>query len=144
MKLRIDNSETVEAFFDESRLIGIVAPVRNYQFCWMINQRLSFDFRTYHDLEIQLEKKKRKYYFTIFNHNETNGSEQHYLYQNSFDGEHLLPEFNYLDYLWLIKGEKPSEERFESLMTSIRGLEGVQLVTEIKDDKVRNKTHLIL
>lgn len=144
MKLRIDNNDTVDDFFEESRLMGIVAPLKNYHFCWMLNQHLHFDFRTYQDLEIQLEKKKRKYFFTIYNHLEPNGYSQHFLYQNSFDGEFLLPELKHLDYLWLIKGERPDDTTFEQLMTSIRGIEGVQLVTEISDEKIRNKTHLVL
>jgi hypothetical protein len=144
MKLRLDNSEMVECFFDETRLIGIVAPFRDYQFCWLVNQKLQFDFRTYQDLEIQLEKKKRKYYFTIYNHTEQLGHSQHYLYQNSYDGEYLLPEFKNLDYLWLIKGEIKSDDSFEQLMTSIRTIDGVQLVTEISDEKIKNKTHLVL
>jgi hypothetical protein len=73
-----------------------------------------------------------------------NGSHQHYLYQNAFDGEYLLPEFKHLDYLWLIKGERPDDAEFEDLMASIRDIEGVQLVTEITDEKIKNKTHLVL
>lgn len=144
MKLRIDNNDTVDDFFEESRLMGIVAPLKNYHFCWLLNQHLRFDFRTYQDLEIQLEKKRRKYFFTIFNHIVENGSQQHYLYQNAFDGEYLLPEFKHLDYLWLIKGERPDDAEFEGLMASIRDIEGVQLVTEITDEKIKNKTHLVL
>jgi hypothetical protein len=144
MRLRIDNSESVETFFENSRLMGIVAPVRQYQFCWLLNQRLKFDFRTYHDLEIQLEKKKRKYFFTIFNHNEPMVSLQHLLYQNTCDGEHLLPEFKHLDYLWMIRGELIPDVAFHSLMASIRAIQGVQMVTEITDEMIRNKSHLIL
>ena len=144
MKLRIDNSESVDQFFENSRLMGIVAPIRHYQFCWMLNKYLKFDFRTYHDLEIQLEKKKRKYFFTIYNHNEPLISLEHFLYQNTFDGEHLLPEFKHLDYLWMIRGEAIKAEVFQNLMSSIRTILGVQMVTEIAQERIRNKTHLIL
>lgn len=144
MKLRIDNSQSVDEFFENSRLMGIVAPLRHYQFCWLLNQHLKFDFRTYHDLEIQLEKKKRKYFFTIYNHNEPLLSLQHFLYQNTFDGEHLLPEFKHLDYLWMIRGESIQEVSFQNLMSSTRGIFGVQMVTEITEEMIRNKSHLIL
>lgn len=105
MKLRIDNTETVDTFFEDIRVIGIVAPIKNYHFCWLVNQSLRYDFRLCHDLEIQLEKRRRKYYFSIFSYTEPLLSRVHYLYGNSFDGEFLLPELKNLDYLWIIKGD---------------------------------------
>lgn len=144
MKLKIDNSESIDAFFENSRLIGIVAPIRDYQFCWLLNQYLKFDFRTYHDLEIQLEKRKRKYYFTIFNYNEPIVSLQHLLYQNCFDGEHLLPELKHLDYLWMTRGDGMQDEILLNLMSSIRSILGVQMVTEISEEMIKNKSNLIL
>lgn len=63
MKLRIDNRELVEEFFQDSRMIGIVAPLKAYHFCWLLNNELRIDFRTSGELEIQLEKKNRKYFF---------------------------------------------------------------------------------
>ncbi|WP_315818940.1 IPExxxVDY family protein [Paraflavitalea speifideaquila] len=75
-----------------------MAPVKNYQFCWQLNQLLRFDFRLNNDIEIQLFKKHRNYYFSIFEYREPNSSLVHYLYNNQFDGEYLLPEFRHLDF----------------------------------------------
>lgn len=58
MKLKIDNETLVEEFFECTRLLGIVAPVKDYQFSWLINQALGFRFRINNSLEIQLRKKK--------------------------------------------------------------------------------------
>jgi hypothetical protein len=67
----------------------------------------------------------------------------HYLYNNQFDGEYLLPEFKHLDFLWLIKGEAVSDEELKLLMQSIRSLPGVQLVNEMTNEKIKHKQHLI-
>ena len=67
----------------------------------------------------------------------------HYLYNNGFDGEFLLPEFKHLDYLWLMKGDTVKEEFVSDLMNSLRTITGVQLVTEITHDKIKHKAHLI-
>jgi hypothetical protein len=67
----------------------------------------------------------------------------HYLYNNQFDGEYLLPEFKHLDFLWLIKGETVSAEELKSLMQSIKSLPGVQLVNEMTNEKIKHKQHLI-
>lgn len=143
LKLRIDNDALAEEFFDGTRLLGIVAPVKDYQFCWQLNQVLRFDFRISNDLEIQLSKKNRKYFFSIYKFKEGNTSIVHYLYNNQFDGEYLLPEFKHLDFLWLIAGEEADDTVVSSLQQSIKAINGVQLVMELSADKIKNKQHLI-
>ena len=105
MKLKLDFEELADDFFSDTRLIGIVAPLKDYQFCWHLNQLLRFDFRNNNDIEIQLNKKKRDYFFSVFEFREKNNSLVHYLYNNQFDGEYLLLEFKHLDFLWLVKSD---------------------------------------
>lgn len=143
VKLRIDNNALAEEFFDGTRLLGIVAPVKDYQLCWQLNQVLRFDFRIANDLEIQLTKKNRKYFFSVYKCKEGNTSILHYLYNNQFDGEYLLPEFKHLDFLWLITGEEADDNMVSSLQQSIKAISGVQLVMELSTDKIKNKQHLI-
>lgn len=143
MKLKLDFDDLADDFFDNTRLMGIVAPVKNYQFCWQLNQLLRFDFRINNDIEIQLFKKQRHYYFAIFEYREPNSSLVHYLYHNQFDGEYLLPEFRHLDFLWLLKGDMVADEFLNNLMAAIKGIGAVQLVTELTNEKIRNKGHLI-
>ena len=131
MKLKIDNETLAQEFFEDAALLGIVAPVKDYQFSWQLNQILGFNFRVNNDFEIQLTKKDRKYFFAIYEYAVPSTCLVHYLYNNQFDGEYLLPEFKHLDFLWLIKGETVSPEELKSLMQSIRSLPGVQLVNEI-------------
>lgn len=143
MKLKLDFDEMADDFFDNTRLMGIVAPVKNYQFCWQLNQLLRLDFRINNDIEIQLFKKQRNYYFSIFEYREPNSSLVHYLYNNQFDGEYLLPEFRHLDFLWLLKGDLVADEFLQTLLTAIKSISTVQLVTELTNEKIRNKGHLI-
>jgi hypothetical protein len=143
MKIKMDNTLLVEEFFDGTRLLGIVAPVKGYQFSWLLNQYMQIDFRINHDIEIQLDKKKRKYYFSIYEYAEPNGSLVHYLYINQFDGEYLLPELKHLDFLWLLKGDSMREPDFVQLQQSMRAIPGVQLVMELTGEKIRNKAHLV-
>lgn len=144
MKLRIDNRELVEEFFNDSRMLGIVAPLKGYHFCWMLNNELRIDLRTSSDLEIQLEKKSRKYYFSIYCHKDEGTSREHFLYENQYDGEFLLPEYKHLDYLWIIKDEEVDDDYFNGLQTQIRNIENVQLVMEIKEESIKNKSNLVI
>ena len=143
MKLRIDNDSLVDEFFNETRLLGIVAPLKLYQFCWHLNQMLRFDFRINNDLEIQLTKKQRNYFFSIYEYGEQSGTIKHYVYNNQFDGEYLLPEFKHLDFLWLIKDDIMKDEEVSHLISSIRSIPAVQLITEMTNEKIKNKQHLI-
>src|SRR5258707_5788701 len=143
MKLKLNIDDMTGEFFEGTRLLGIVAPVKDYQFCWQLNNRLRFDFRINNDIEIQLTKRQRKYFFGVFEYHEKDNSLQHFLYNNQFDGEYLLPEFKHLDFLWLLKGDVVSDERLGNLMGCIRTVPGVQLVMELAQEKIKNKGHLI-
>ena len=143
MKLKIDNEALAEEFFEDCLLLGIVMPVKDYQFSWQLNQLLGFNFRVNNDIEIQLSKKQRKYFFSIYEYAVPSITLTHYLYNNQFDGEYLLPEFKHLDFLWLIKGDVVVADDVKSLMQAIRSLSGVQLVTEMTNEKIKNKQHLI-
>ena len=143
MKLKLNIEDMTEGFFEDARLIGIVAPVKDYQLVRQLNNRLRFDFRSNNELEIQLTKKQRKYFFGIYEYQEPGNSLIHFLYNNQFDGEYLLPEFKHLDFLWLIKGDALATDEMDALTRSIRSLSGIQLVTEMTNEKIKNKQHLI-
>ena len=142
-KLKIDNEALAEEFFEDASLLGIVAPIKDYQFIWQLNQLLGLNFRVNNDIEIQLTKKKRTYFFSIYEYTIPSISLAHYLYNNQYDGEYLLPEFKHLDFLWLIKGDPVPPEDLKLLMQSIRTIPAVQLVTEMTNEKIKNKQHLI-
>jgi len=142
-KLKIDNEALAEEFFEDSLLLGIVAPIKDYQFSWHLNQLLGLNFRVNNDIEIQLTRKQRKYFFSIYEYAVPHITLVHYLYNNQFDGEYLLPEFKHLDFLWLIKGDIVAGDDLSTLIQAIRTLPGVQLVTEMTNEKIKNKQHLI-
>lgn len=143
MKLKLDVAEMTEDFFGDAHLLGIVAPVRDYQFCWQINRQFHFNFRVNIGLEIQLNKKNRNYYFPVYEHKEPQFYRNHYIYKNQHDGEYLLPEFRHLDFLWLIKGDEVPSQLIADIQQGIRGITGVQLVVELTNEKIKNKEHLI-
>lgn len=142
-KLSLNNHELAEEFFEDTRLLGIMAPVKDYQFCWQLNSILGMDFRINHDIEIQLKRKKRDYFFTVFDYCEPTGSLAYYVYNNQDDGEYLLPEFRHFDFLWLMKGDIVSDELLQQTTNSIKSIHGVQLVAELTNEKIKNKENLV-
>ena len=143
MKLVLDNKNLTEDFFEDTRLLGIMAPIKDYQLCWHLNNLMGMDFRINNDIEIQLARKKRNYFFAVYEFSEPTGSLSHYVYNNRFDGEYLLPEFRHLDFLWLMKGDIVTEGSLHQTINNIKAINGVQLVVELTNEKIRNKEHLV-
>ncbi len=142
-KLLLNTRELTDGFFDETRLLGIMAPVKDYQFAWQLNSSMGMDFRLNADIEIQLTKRKRNYFFNVYEYCEPTGSLAHYVYNNQFDGEYLLPEFRHLDFLWLMKGDAVTQSSLQERIALIRLIVGVQLVVELTNEKIKNKEHLV-
>jgi hypothetical protein len=143
MKLQLDNQQLAEDFFEDTRLLGIMAPIKDYQLCWYINNLLGTDFRINHEIEIQLTRKKRNYFFGVYEFSEPTRACSHYIYNNQFDGEYLLSEFRHLDFLWLIKGDLVEENELQQKANLLRNIKSVQLVIELAHDKIRNKENMV-
>ena len=143
MKLKLDMDEMAEAFFEDSRLLGIVAPVKVYQFCWQLNRLFHFNFRLNNSIEIQLTKKLIRFSFPVFEYPEPNNSLVHYLYNNKHNGEYLLPQFKHNDFLWLMKGDAVDDDKFENISKFIRQINGVQMVTELNHERLLHKGNLM-
>ncbi len=142
-KFVLDTKGMTESFFDDTRLVGIMAPVKDYQFCWHLNNTIGLNFRINNDLEIQLNKKKRTYFFSVYEYVEPTRFLSHFVYNNQFDGEYLLPEFKHLEFLWMMKGDAVSDEALQETIQTIKMINSVQLVLELTNEKIKNKEHLV-
>lgn len=142
-KLVLDKDLLTEEFFQDTRLLGIMSPVKDYQFCWYLNSTIGLNFRINNDIEIKLTRKKRWYYFGVYEYCEPHRFLSHYVYNNQFDGEYLLPEFRHLDFLWLMKGDEVSDESLNETIRIIKSIHNVQLVTELTMDQIIHKENLV-
>lgn len=144
MKLKLNQDFLAPDFFESTRLLGIMAPIKSYFFCWQINHQLGMSFKLNNEKELLLKKKQRNYFFNIYMWNEPMTFLEHFIYQNQYDGEYLLPEFRNMDFLWLMKGDIVDEEKYKWIVDSIKKITGVQLVVELQTDQIKNKQHLII
>ena len=142
-KLRLNVDELNEDFFEDTRLLGITAPLKSYQFCWHLNNLLGYEFRLNPEIEVHLRKKERSYFFSVYQSPESNSFLQHYVYHNQFDGEYLLPEFRHMDFLWLMKGDLVDDEKCNWIRQTINSIAGVQLVVELTNEQIKNKGNMV-
>jgi hypothetical protein len=143
IRYKLNTDELTDDFFDETRLFGIMASLKNYQFCWQLNNVSGYDFRLNPEIEIQLRKKERNYFFSIYEFTEPASSLTHYIYHNHFDGEYLLPEFRHMDFLWLMKGNVYDEDKCSWILQTVRQITGVQMIAELTNEKIKNKGNMI-
>ncbi|HMF73125.1 MAG TPA: IPExxxVDY family protein [Flavitalea sp.] len=144
-KHKLDMGDLTENFFEDTRLLGLVAPVSDYQLCWHLNNGLRFDFRNNPDITIPFKKKNldTTFYFTVSECKEQYSALAHYLYNNQFKGEYLLPELKKLDYIWLMKGDMVTDLFVRDLMEMINELSCVRLVLELFPSGIKSKGNLI-
>ena len=143
MKLLFDNQKMTEEFFEDSRILGIMAPIKVYYFCWQLNNLLDMELVLNNEIEIQLAKKSRNYFFGVYEYNEPTGSLSHFIYNNRFDGEYLLQEFKHLDFLWLMKGNMMDDNMLQMKIDALKSINSVQLVVELTNEKIRNKEYMV-
>ena len=143
LKLKLDQDQLLEDFFEATHLIGIVSSARDYQLCWQLNRDLHFNFRVNNSLEINLTKNQRAFYFSVFEFEEPTKSAAHYFYNNHCQAEFLLPELKNIDFLWLVKGDYYQLEDVKKLIEQLRQVELVQLVSLLDLREINNKVNLI-
>lgn len=152
MKPFVLNVELInEDFFENTRLLGIVAPLENYKFCLQVNHTLGFDFRMDPAIEISItkttkakqnQKASKDFIFYVYSDEDKLANTNHYIYVNKREGEHLLPEFKHMDFLWLMKGDYIEEEKVDHIKETLRNMRGIQLVAELTNEQFKNKGNL--
>ncbi|PSL49038.1 hypothetical protein CLV51_101368 [Chitinophaga niastensis] len=143
LKLKLDQDQLVEDFFESTHLIGIASSARDYQLCWHINRHLHTNFRVNNTLEITLTKKTRSFHFPVLEFHEPTNSVAHYFYNNHCQAEFLLPELKQIHFLWMIKGDYYQPDDVKKLLEELRRVPLVQLVSLLDIREVRNKMNLI-
>ncbi|MFP5041071.1 IPExxxVDY family protein [Parasediminibacterium sp. JCM 36343] len=141
LKLNIDILN--DDFFEGTRLLGIIAPIKKHLFCWRLNDTMGFSFNLSNEIEIPLRKKERNYFFALYRSQQYNSSLEHLVYYNQCDGEYLLPEFKHIDYLWLIRGDSIEEEHYQWIKQGIKSIADVQFVTELSNEQIKTKGNLV-
>jgi hypothetical protein len=142
-KFKLNTDGIEEDFFSGTHLLGIMSFEKNFRFIWQVNTETGFDFRLNADVEIQLKRKGRDYFFSIYQFCQTECELEHFIYCNQFQGEYLLPEFKHLDFLWLLRGNVINDEDVLNVQNKLKTIEGTQLVAELTHEKIKNKGNLI-
>lgn len=149
--LMLSNDFASEIFFEDAKLLGIVAPINDYRFVWYVNSLIGLDFRLKSNLTIQLHKKKMiqkkskemDFFFSVFEYKRPSIAMHQFIYHNQNKGESLLPDYKHIDFLWLLKGDHSDINDLDQLKTSLKTIPNVQLVTEISIENLKKRDYLM-
>ncbi|MFY7964336.1 MAG: IPExxxVDY family protein [Chitinophagaceae bacterium] len=138
MKLVLEQDSIIKDFFENTRMLGIMASLKNYSFCWYLNNYIGVNFKLNNDCEMHARRKNRNYFFNLYEWKEPGSFLTHYLYHNQNDGEYLISEYRNMDFLWLMKGDTVENEKIEWFKSAIKQINGVQLVAELSSNKIKD------
>jgi hypothetical protein len=141
---QLDNEQIEQLFFADCIVIGIVAPIKDYRFAWLINAITNLDFRKTLEQEFEFVKKTRKYRFSIYECLDEVLEQQHTIYCNQNDGEYLIPELRNFDFIWLIKNIAEKQIAPQQIVAAINSLDEVQVCSIINLDNIKSRNRLIL
>lgn len=122
-------------------LLGIVSQEKAHRLVWFINNQLSYHFA--HDGELVMYEEEEpvaaytKYAFTDeMNHLEF------FIVENKDESSYLIPELRQVDFFMMIKGALDFLD-VKTLITNMKPIEPIQLITEIDHQKLKSKQNLI-
>ncbi len=145
LMLKFDAVDVSSMFFEHAYILGIVSPFPDYQLCWHLNNTFDIDFRQNQELQVKFTRKTIEHFYSVFEYRVPGTTIVHYLYNNKYVGDFLLPEYKNLDFIWLIQCD---EDEFSDInpieiVQKLNTLNQVQLATQMQIEKIKNKSYLV-
>ena len=123
-------------------LFGISCSEKAYRLCWALNMQLKTSFQKNNDIEINEKNVKEQVRFSVFAFKNEELFSDYKIIANRSGNKFLIPEFKQADYLLLVQGEFPYEEK-ASVLKKIKSISFVQTAFEIEPQKLKSKENLI-
>jgi hypothetical protein len=118
-------------------LIGISCHLKDYELCWNINKRLSFNFiKQRQDIEISVKKTISKHPFYTFATED--GFVSYTLIKNRTTGL-MVPEQPNADYFLKIEGDVSSH----NLVSSLKNVPGILTAFVVDVNKLKSKENFL-
>jgi hypothetical protein len=125
----------------EFMLLGIVSQEKAHRLVWFINKELSYQF--VHDGELVMYEDElpvaaytRYAFVDEINHLEF------FIIENKDESSYLIPELRTVDFFMMVKGALDFLD-IKTLITNMKPIEPIQLITEIDHQKLKSKQNLI-
>lgn len=126
-------------FETDFRVVGVFCPEKDYRFCWMLNNKLDFNFRRAPDFQFIPPKSKIIEFHAVYYYERESLQRTYYLVNNrSNEGSRLFANPAGLDFLLLVKADD-SRFDYNQLLKKIRALPQVTAAYMLDDALGKNK-----
>ncbi len=126
-------------FETEFRIVGVFCPEKDYRFCWLLNNKLDFNFRRTFDFSSFQPKNKEPEFHSVYRYERESLQRTYFLVNNrSIEGSRLFANPAGLDFLLLVKAD---DSRFDygQLLKKIRALPQITAAYMLDDALGKNK-----
>lgn len=139
----IKKSKLIIDYEFDFKLIGLIAPLKEYKIAWQLNQSLNVHLVKNNDIELEFIDNN----IFISNYSYETGNSIFRLIKNKNIIEdnslvYLLPEMKEFDYLIMIEGEGDTFN-VNKILKSIKSIRDFQYVTLVDVSKLKSKENLI-
>jgi len=125
------------------KIFGIVTPSQDFKFAHYLNDKLKLSLKRIKDREIFDNKSDIFQFFKQFHFIDKLDKIDYYLIKNKNLSSYCLPEFNIMDYLLLITGEKYSNQD-KDLKQKLAEIKTVSSVLQIQPKQVKNVENILI
>ena len=136
----LDNAFLEDEFFEDVKLIGLVCASEYYQIISFINQRLCFQFKKNHELEIQINDVT----FPVFEYKDEEKLIEHYIFCNRRKTNYMMADAQIIDFIWMLKGNFQYQQSITQLPDYLKKVEGIDFCFDIKSSTLKMRQLLII
>lgn len=136
---------TLEPEYDfDFFMIGISCHLKDYRIAWFMNNQLDINLVKTADHKVFIRKADEfASEFSLFSFEDEENHSQFLLLANHCETGDLLVEQKHFDYFLIIKGSL-YDEQVEEIITTIKSINQVQLVSEMFPSTLKSKNNLII
>ncbi|MFN2394264.1 MAG: IPExxxVDY family protein [Bacteroidales bacterium] len=126
-------------FETDFRVVGVFCPEKDYRFCWLLNNKLDFNFRRATDFTDITGKSESAELHSVYLYERESLQRTYFLVNNrSNEGSRLFSNPAGLDFLLLVKADD-SRFNYNQLLKKIRALPQVTAAYMLDDALGKNK-----
>ena len=144
MKLKLDEGDMENMFFEDTGIIGIVSGLPAYRLCWMLNNYFDIDFRCEPEMTLELKIKGNTTYLPVYQYLVPNTMYRYLLYKLKIDNASLLPEINRMDYMLLVQTGESFAADASFLSSEIKKIPDIILSQLFSRDQLKNLKNLLV
>lgn len=105
------------------KVIGVFCPIKDYRFCWMLNESLRFSFNYFGEFPL-ISGEKSTEIFNVYEYREPTLNLRIFILNNRNINRLIFAEPPQLDFLMLIQADE-ARHNMNELLSKIRSISGV-------------------